>query len=124
VALCPALAVLFAALVMCLGSMTHSAESPAAAPMTTMSATAAQTHTSATHHATTIAHPADCPAGDMCCDPVAQGVRAVRIAPAQPLSAILPRVQGLPRPDTPARSPGLPPTRSAPNLHVLQVQRI
>jgi len=124
VALCPALAVLFAALVMCLGSLAHGTDDPAAAPMTTMSATAVPADTSATHHTKTIAHPADCPAGDVCCDPVAHGARAVRTAPTEPLPAILPRVQSLPGPDTPAGLPGLPPARGAPDLHVLQVQRI
>ncbi|WP_406464816.1 hypothetical protein OH768_53030 [Streptomyces sp. NBC_01622] len=124
VALCPALAVLFAALVMCLGSMAHGADAPAAVPMTAMSATAVQANTSATPHAKTIVHPADCPAGDVCCDPVAHGVRAVRTAPAEPLPAILPRMQSLSGPDIPASFPGLPPARGAPDLHVLQVQRI
>jgi hypothetical protein len=123
VALCPALSVLFAALLMCLGYTAHGTDAPAAALVTTMSATAAKTHTSATHHVATIAHPADCPAGDVCCDPVAHGVRAVRTAPAEPLPAIPPRLQSLVGPDTPARIPGLPPSQGAPDLHVLQVLR-
>jgi hypothetical protein len=124
VALCPALAVLFAALVMCLGYAAHGADAPATGPMTTMSATAVQANTSATHHAKTIAHPAGCPAGDVCCDPVAHGVRAVRAATDQPLHAVLPRTLSLPRADAPARFPGLPPVRGAADLYVLQVQRI
>jgi hypothetical protein len=123
VALCPALAVLFAALVMCLGYVAHGADAPAAAPMTTMSATAVQANTSATQHARTIAHPADCPAGDVCCDPVTHGVRAVRAATDQPLQAVLPRTLSVSRADAPARFPALPPARGAPDLHVLQVQR-
>jgi hypothetical protein len=122
-ALCPALALLFAALVMCLGYVAHGTSDQVAAPMTTMSATTAPTTPSATHHVKAIAHPADCPAGDVCCDPVAHGVRAVFAAPTQPLPAILPRIPSLPRPDTPSCSLRPPPTRGAPDLHVLQVQR-
>ncbi len=124
VALCPALAVLVAALVMCLGSMAHGADAPAAVPMTAMSATAVRADTSATHHAQTIGHPAGCPAGDVCCAPVTHGVRAVRTTPAGPVSVNLPRMRSLPGPDAPADFPGLPPARGAPDLHVLQVQRI
>ncbi|QQM47428.1 hypothetical protein [Streptomyces liliifuscus] len=122
-ALCPALAVLLAALVMCLGYAAHNASDQAAAPMATMSATAAQTTPSATHHVKVIAHQADCPAGDVCCDPVAHGVRAVLAAPTQPPPAILPPMPSPPRSDTPSCSTDLPPTRGAPDLHVLQVQR-
>nr|WP_258404854.1 hypothetical protein [Streptomyces sp. F12] len=122
-ALCPALAVLLAALVMCLGYTAHNASDQAAAPMTTMSATAAQTTPSATHHVKAIAHQADCPAGDVCCNPVAHGVRAVLAAPTQPPPTILPRTPSPPRPDTPLCSTESPPTRGAPDLHVLQVQR-
>ncbi|MBK3563602.1 hypothetical protein [Streptomyces sp. MBT62] len=124
VALCPALAVLFAALVMCLGALAHATEAPAAAPMTTMSVTAVPADASGTHHARTFADPGGCPAGDVCCDPVAHGVRAVRTAPAEPLPAILPAVRSSLGPGTPARCPALPPARGAPDLHVLQVQRI
>ncbi|MFI6407459.1 hypothetical protein [Streptomyces sp. NPDC050548] len=122
-ALCPALAVLFAALVMCLGALAHGTDAPAAASMTTMSGMTVPADTWGNHHGKTFSDPGDCPAGDVCCDPVAHGVRAVRHAPAEPLSAPLPALQGSPGPGTPARCPALPPARGAPDLHVLQVQR-
>ncbi|GHG01713.1 hypothetical protein GCM10018777_10470 [Streptomyces albogriseolus] len=122
-ALCPALAVLLAALVICLGAVAHGQSTPATASMTTMSATAAPTDTPAEHHATTAAHPSDCLPGDVCCRP-ADGVRAVLATPSQPLPAVLPRMPDLPRqPDTPALSTGPASACLAPDLHVLQVQR-
>ncbi|MER5906160.1 hypothetical protein ABT150_39805 [Streptomyces mirabilis] len=121
-ALCPALAVLLAALVMCLGYMAHGISDPAAAPATAMSATVAQAHTSTEQHHVA-AHPVDCPAGDVCCDPVAHGVRAVLATPAQPLPTVLPRTPDLPRPGTSSRCAEPPPTGRSPDLHVLQVQR-
>ncbi|WP_329295866.1 hypothetical protein [Streptomyces pseudovenezuelae] len=119
-ALLPALAVLLAALVICLGALTHATSDPAATPTTTLSVTMQ----SAGHHSSAIAHPADCPAGDMCCTPGAHGVHAVLAAPVQPLPVLLPRTPDLPRPpdSTPCHTKP-PPTAGAPDLHVLQVQR-
>jgi hypothetical protein len=123
-ALCAALAVLLAALVACLGFAAHADSSPAAASMTTVSASAIPTAAPADHQAAAVAHPADSPAGDVCCGPAVDGVRAVLVAPAQPPHAILPRTPDLPRqPDTSACFTEPVPTGHAPDLHVLQVQR-
>ncbi|MBC9723917.1 hypothetical protein [Streptomyces sp. TRM68367] len=124
-ALCPALAVLLAALVICLGFLAHGQrDAPVTASTTTMSATAVPTGTPAEHHASTAAHPSDCLPGDVCCSPAADGVRAVPAAPAQPLPAVLPRLPDLPRQlNTPSRFADPAPTCRAPDLHVLQVQR-
>ena len=121
VALCPALAVLLAALVICLGSLPHATSDPADVPMTTMSATAA---TPADHPTKAVTHQADCHAGDTCCTPAAQGVQAVLAAPVQPQPVLLPRTPDLPGPpDSAPRHTEPPPTACAPDLHVLQVQR-
>ncbi|MEV6174100.1 hypothetical protein AB0L99_38535 [Streptomyces sp. NPDC051954] len=123
-ALCPALTVLLAALVICLGPTAHAQSDPATGSMTTVSAAATLTDTPAEHHAPAFAHPADCHPGDACCHRAADGVRAVLATPVQYLPAILPRMPDLPRqPDTSSRT-GVPaPTCRAPDLHVLQVQR-
>ncbi|ALV38605.1 hypothetical protein [Streptomyces sp. CdTB01] len=120
-ALCPALAVLLAALVICLGSLAHATSDPAAAPMTTVSTT---TVSPADHHASAVAGSANCPAGDMCCAPAADGVHAVLAAPVQPMPVLLPRMPDIPGPpdSAPLRTEP-PPTADAPDLHVLQVQR-
>ncbi|MFI1721946.1 hypothetical protein [Streptomyces sp. NPDC020489] len=123
-ALWPALVVLLAALVACLGFAAHADSSQAAASMTMVSAPAIPAAAPADHHAASVAHPADCPAGDVCCVPAGDRVRAVLVAPAQPLHAILPRTPDLPsQPDTTARSTEPVLTGRAPDLHVLQVQR-
>lgn len=124
-ALCPALAVLLAALVICLGFLAHGqSDAPAIASTTTMSATAIPTGTPVEHHATTAAHPSGCLPDDVCCSPAADGVRAVPAAPAQPLPAVLPRMPDIPKQlDTPSRFADPAPTCRAPDLHVLQVQR-
>ncbi|MFE9110505.1 hypothetical protein ACFYN9_12855 [Streptomyces collinus] len=123
-ALCPALAVLLAALVICLGFVGHGQSTLSAASTTTVSATAGVTGAPAEHHPTTAAHPSDCQPGDVCCRAVADGVRAVVAAPAQPLPAILPRTPEIPRqPDTARLAAEAPPVCRAPDLHVLQVQR-
>ncbi|WP_328690214.1 hypothetical protein OHA74_13650 [Streptomyces phaeochromogenes] len=123
-AFCPALAVLLAALVICLGSVAHGQSAPDTASMTTMSATAVPTGTPAEHHAATSAHPSGCLPGDVCCRPATDSAQAVLAAPAQPHPAVLPRTPDLPGPpDTPLTSTGPAPTCRAPDLHVLQVQR-
>ncbi|WP_210592375.1 hypothetical protein [Streptomyces sp. GESEQ-35] len=122
-ALCPALAVLLAALAICLGLAAHSQSAPATGAMTTMSAAAVVTDVPAEHHAPASAHPADCHPGDACCHPVV-GVRAVLATPVQYVPAILPRMPDLPRqPDTSSRTAAPAPACRAPDLHVLQVQR-
>ena len=124
-ALGPALVVLLAALVVCLGYAAHDDSSPAAASMTTVAATANPAGIPADHHATAVAHRTGCPAGDMCCGPASDGLRAVLIAPAQPLQAILPRTPDLPtQPDPLVLSAEPVTTGRTPDLHVLQVQRI
>ncbi|WP_329333901.1 hypothetical protein OG252_04550 [Streptomyces sp. NBC_01352] len=120
--LCPALVVLLAALVACLGFAAHADSSQAAS--TTLSASAIPTAAPADHHTPAVAHPADCPAGDMCCRAAVNGMRAVLVAPAQPVHAILPRTPDVPgQPDTSACSTEPIPTGRAPDLHILQVQR-
>ncbi|MFE5022685.1 hypothetical protein ACFRAO_04935 [Streptomyces sp. NPDC056656] len=129
-ALCPALSVLLAALVMCLGPAVHGTDGMADGSLPTVTSVKAG---SATQHHAQSAHPhlvetvarrGDCPAGDRCCDPVSRGVRAVLSAPAQPHSAVLPRMPAAAMPDAPPPSPaGLPPSGTAPDLHVLQIQR-
>ncbi|MCX4481605.1 hypothetical protein OOK44_35080 [Streptomyces cellulosae] len=116
--------VLLAVLVLCLEYAAHADSGSPAASMTTVSAPANPAGTPVGHHVTTAAHPADCPAGDMCCGPAGDRVRAVLVAPAQPLQAIMPRMPDLPRqPDTPSRSTESAAPACAPDLHVLQVQR-
>ncbi|GGN89320.1 hypothetical protein GCM10011579_084080 [Streptomyces albiflavescens] len=117
---CAALTVLFAAVVLCLGPMAHTGVAgTAAAPMATMSTTEqpAQKQTVA------VTHQADCPVGDVCCGLAIHAVRAVPVAPAQPLPATLPCIPSLPRPHDTSCSAHSPPTGGAPDLHVLQVQR-
>ncbi|MFJ3620653.1 hypothetical protein ACIPSH_21210 [Streptomyces iakyrus] len=122
-ALCPALAVLLAGLVICLGLVGHG-QSTATVSMTTMSDTAVPTDMPAEHPATMAAHQSSCLPGDVCCRPASDGVRAVLAAPAQPLPAILPRMPDLPRqPDTARHAAQPAPACRAPDLHVLQVQR-
>lgn len=122
-ALCPALVVLLAALVVCLGYAAHGDSAPVAS-MTTVSTTATPTAAPAGHHLATAAHPADCPPGDVCCGAVGDSARAVLVAPAQLSQAILPRMPDLPRqPDTPTGPPEAAQADHAPDLHVLQVQR-
>ena len=124
-ALCPALAVLLAALVICLGFLDHGqSDAPVTASTTRVSATAVPTSTPPEHDATTAAHPSDCLPDDVCCSPAADGVRAAPAAPTQPLPAVLPRMADLPKQlDTQPRFVDPAPTCRAPDLHVLQVQR-
>ncbi|MGW6140640.1 hypothetical protein ACWFRM_27865 [Streptomyces sp. NPDC055144] len=129
-ALCPALSVLLAALVMCLGPAAHGTDGmadgslPTATSVTAGSATQPHAQSAQPHTVETVARRGDCPAGDRCCDPVSRGVRAVLSAPAQPHSAVLPRVPAAATPDAPPPSlSGLPPSGTAPDLHVLQIQR-
>ncbi|MFF3875204.1 hypothetical protein [Streptomyces sp. NPDC001978] len=123
-ALCPALALLLAALVMCLGYAAHDSGEQAAAPMTAMSVAQQPTGIPAQHQALPVAHSVDCPSHDMCCGSAIHDIRTVLTAPAQPLpSANLPRIPSILRPAPPACSADPPPTGGAPDLHVLQVQR-
>ncbi|WP_405655930.1 hypothetical protein OG581_46355 [Streptomyces sp. NBC_01386] len=129
-ALCPALSVLLAALVMCLGPAAHGTDGTADGSLPTVTSVAAgsatQHHARSAYPATveTVARRGDCPAGDRCCDPASRGVRAVLSAPAQPHPAVLPRMPAAAMPDAPPPSPsGLAPSGTAPDLHVLQIQR-
>ncbi|MFC4506235.1 MULTISPECIES: hypothetical protein [Streptomyces] len=120
-ALCPALAVLLTVLVMCLGSTAHATVGE---PVAAMSAARTPADNWTEHHAVVMAHPGNCPPGDVCCAQSAHAGRAVLPAAPQPLPVVLPRVPGLAAPAASACAAGLPPTRGAPDLHVLQVQRI
>ncbi|MFG3364130.1 hypothetical protein ACIPWY_06730 [Streptomyces sp. NPDC090032] len=126
-ALCPALGMLLAALVMCLGPAAHGADGSPPAVASATAVTSTQHHMQSSTHpdgVETVARRSDCPAGDTCCDPVSRGVRAVLSAPAQPHSAVLPRIPAAAMPDPPPPGPaGLPPAVTATDLHVLQVQR-
>ncbi|WP_063824550.1 hypothetical protein [Streptomyces sp. CdTB01] len=115
--LCPALAVLLAALVICFGYPAHAAGNEVAAALMPMGPRA-------DHLAVTVTAPGGCRHGDVCCAQADHAVRAVSPATAHPLPALLPRTPGLPAPEAGACPLGLPPTRGAPDLHVLQVQRI
>ncbi|MFE7012895.1 hypothetical protein ACFVAQ_20775 [Streptomyces sp. NPDC057651] len=129
-ALCPALSVLLAALVMCLGPAAHGTDGtadgslPPVASVAAGSATPHHMRSAQPHAVETVAHRGDCPAGDRCCDPASRGVRAVLSAPAQPHPAVLPRMPAAAMPDAPPPGlSGLPPSCTAPDLHVLQIQR-
>ncbi|MEV0634520.1 hypothetical protein AB0I77_06015 [Streptomyces sp. NPDC050619] len=123
-ALCPALAVLLAALVMCLGYAAHGGTGGQAAAMTGVSAVQMPAGSAQEHRAEPAAHHHDCPAGDQCCAPAAHGVRTV-ITPLRLLPAVPPDMpNSAGQPGSPPLCTGPPPTGSAPDLHVLQVQRI
>ncbi|MFI8893498.1 hypothetical protein [Streptomyces paradoxus] len=123
-ALCPALAVLLATLVICLGFVGHGQSTAAADSTTTVSTMAVLTGAPADHHPTAATHPSDCRPGDTCCRTADDRVRAVLAVPAQPLPAVLPRTPELPRqPDTARPAAETTPVCGAPDLHVLQVQR-
>lgn len=124
--LCSALAVVLAALVVCLACVSPAHSASGTASMTTVSAEALPEGTSAERHGTpsAAAHSADCPSGDVCCGSATDSVRAVLAAPAQPLPAVLPRSPDIPQqPDAASRAIPPAPTARAPDLHVLQVQR-
>ncbi|MFD4510290.1 hypothetical protein [Streptomyces sp. NPDC058457] len=122
-ALSHALAMLLTALVMCLGPAAHAAADLATAAMTTTSASSTTPGHPTEHRAVQVTHPADCPAGDVCCAQDTHGVRAVLPTAAQPAPALLPRISSLADSAVLACSLGLTPTRGAPDLHFLQVQR-
>ncbi|MFF7309310.1 hypothetical protein [Streptomyces sp. NPDC008137] len=106
----PALAVLLATVVMCLGHTEHGVGDDSRAG----------------HHAmtTAAAHLDDCPAGESCCASAVHPVAGVLAAPVQPVPALLPRMPDLPRRQGgPAPVAQPPPASGAPDLHVLQVLR-
>ncbi|MFI1028625.1 hypothetical protein [Streptomyces sp. NPDC020951] len=115
--LCPALAVLLATAVMCLGYVAHGSGGHTAATTTTAGAPAAP-------HSAPVAYAGDCPSGDVCCAQAFHHVTGVLVAPVQRSAAVLPRTPGLPRrPDGRTLLARPPPAVGAPDLHVLQVQR-
>jgi hypothetical protein len=138
--LCAALTMLLMALTLCLGSAIHTAAAPpagtavtSAPPVTgTPSAQAPADGRSAAHHgvtraphqAVTSAHPGDCHAGGACCTRLAHGGPAVVPAAPQPLPVALPCSPAPARQTVTVRATGLPPSPNAPDLHVLNVQRI
>ncbi|MFD4603249.1 hypothetical protein ACFWPQ_35135 [Streptomyces sp. NPDC058464] len=124
-ALCHALVMLLTALVMCLGPAAHAATDLATAPTTATSpAPTAPAAGHPTDHGTAQAtQPGNCPAGDVCCAQDTHGVRAVLPTAAQPVPAVLPHVPSRSGSAVQACSLGLTPTRGAPDLHFLQVQR-
>ncbi|MGP4042968.1 hypothetical protein [Streptomyces sp. 2A115] len=110
-ALCPALVVLVATLVTYLGYV-PSSERPerVAGPAASVSVAHERLGSPAGH--------------DQCCGLPTREARAVLPVGAQPLPAVTPRLPVVTRPAATPRSPALPPARGAPDLHVLQVQRI
>ncbi|MBQ0851635.1 hypothetical protein J8N05_26060 [Streptomyces sp. BH-SS-21] len=112
---CPApavlLGVLLAVLVACLGYVpTHGRAAPAAAPVVTVSVPHERLASPTKH--------------DQCCGLPTHEARAVLPVGAHPLPAVAPRMPVVAPAATAARVPALPPVRGAPDLHVLQVQRI
>ena len=107
----PALALLLAALVMCLGYVpSHGRAAPDADPVVTVSVAHERLDSPAEH--------------DRCCGLPTREARAVLPVGAHPLPAVLPRMPVVARPVGSSHVPVLPPARGAPDLHVLQVQRI
>ncbi|WP_237408045.1 hypothetical protein [Streptomyces sp. M2CJ-2] len=123
--LCPALAVLLAALVVCLGYAGHGGAEKDAAPPTAPSAGGTVvTGTPAGHPVMSLVRQGDCSPGDPCCSPAVHDVPAVLGAPTQTPPLALTRMPGFPCPERhPAVLAQPPPVHSAPDLHVLQVQR-
>ncbi|NGO12636.1 hypothetical protein G5C60_34760 [Streptomyces sp. HC44] len=118
-ALCPALALLLATLVMCLGCGMYDREERAAAPLVAAPDSVASVASMAEERLGS-------PAGhnDACSGTPSHEIRAVLPVAALPLPAVLARVPFVPRPAAASYSPALPAARAAPDLHVLQVQRI
>lgn len=122
--LCPALTVLLAALMVCLGYAAHGGNGDHAAAMTSVSGMQTPTGNPGEHHALPAAHAGDCPSGGTCCAPAVHDVRVILAAPSHPLPVLLPRMPDLPRqPGTTRFFANAPPAGAAPDLHVLQVQR-
>ncbi|MFE9680164.1 hypothetical protein ACFYXC_08400 [Streptomyces sp. NPDC002701] len=110
-ALCPALAVLLAVLVACLGYVpAHGRPAVSSAPVVTVSVAHERLGSPADH--------------DRCCGLPTREARAVLPVGAHPLPAVAPRMPVVAQPATSSPAPVLPPARGAPDLHVLQVQRI
>ncbi|WP_328492338.1 hypothetical protein OHS59_05925 [Streptomyces sp. NBC_00414] len=114
-ALCPGpavlLAVLVAVLVVCLGYVpSHSRATPLSVPAATVSVDHERLGSPAEH--------------DQCCGLPTREARAVLPVGAHPLPAVAPRIPAMTHVTTAGRVPALPPARGAPDLHVLQVQRI
>ena len=123
-ALCSALAVLFAALVVCLGYPAHGGTSDSSAAMTNISGAHLPTGDPTGRHCVPAAHSGDCPTGDTCCAPAVHDVPVIRAAPPYASLVLLPRMPDLPlQSGAPAFLAHAPPTGAAPDLHVLQVQR-
>ncbi|MFH9828376.1 MULTISPECIES: hypothetical protein [Streptomyces] len=122
----PALGVLLATLMMCLGSVAHVGTDRAAdaVPVAAPAAVEAGTDQRVGHRAAVVARSDDCPPRDECCGQTDRGVRAVLPASVAPLPAVLPRLPGSPcGSDTGIRALVLPLSGGPPDLHVLQVQR-
>ncbi|MFC8194807.1 hypothetical protein ACFUTV_05355 [Streptomyces sp. NPDC057298] len=110
-ALCPALAVLLAVLVTCLGYVpSHGPAAPPSVPVTTVSVAHER-----------LGSPAE---RDQCCGLPTRESRAVLPVGAHPLPAVAARMPAVARPARASHAPVPPPPHGAPDLHVLQVQRI
>ncbi|MFB9506288.1 hypothetical protein ACFFS2_13680 [Streptomyces aurantiacus] len=117
--LCPApavlipvlVAVLLAVLVACLGYVpSHGRAAPPSVPVVTVSVAHERLGSPAEH--------------DQCCGLPTREARAVLPVGAHHLPATAPQLPVVARPAAARRVPVLPPPRGAPDLHVLQVQRI
>ncbi|MFD4685891.1 hypothetical protein [Streptomyces sp. NPDC058461] len=132
-ALCPVLAVLIAALLLCLGPTGHAAADRGTAPTAAAPAGATAPHPASeapsagghrTDHHPVAAHPGPCPSDGECCTRSPHGAHAVLPAAPQPVPVVLPRLPVHAAGAAVPRAPGLPSARGAPDLHVLQIQRI
>lgn len=133
--LCSALLVLLATLVVSLVSVSvsvsvsHGAGGPVGAsaasrePMGPTPVDAVPADFPTRHHGPTDAHSVGCPYGDVCCAPAADRARAPLAVPGRPMPALLSRVPNPPGQGISSRCADPAPSGSAPDLHVLQVQR-
>lgn len=123
-ALCPALAVLLAVLTVCLGHVVQRGGGDHPAPMTSVTAGITASASTVEYHAVPTVLQDGCSSRGACCAAAVQDVAGVLATSVQPVQAILPW-PNMPRPDVSRVIPAQPPpTENAPDLHVLQVQRI
>jgi hypothetical protein len=114
-ALWPALGVLLATLAMCLATGAYEHGQRAVAPVAGVSVPASSAEER-------LVSPGE--DHDRCCGRPIRETRAVLPVGTQPLPAVLARTPFVPPPGTTSHLPDLPSPRGAPDLHVLQVQRI
>ncbi|GAA3245407.1 hypothetical protein GCM10010469_00460 [Streptomyces labedae] len=125
--LCPALAVLLGAVVMCLGYAADRDSGYRTAPMTSMTSVSPlpmPPGSPVEHHAMPTVHTGEYVSGDVCCSAAVHAGAAMLVAPVHPMPVVLPRMPDLPRRQDSPTLLALPsPASGAPDLHVLQVLR-